>query len=245
MIPKRLRRVRGLPQERPEEPPTGYKIAYLMLSADGTRIGFSGVSIGNRVVHGAVADAECMYQRRHRSPSRLCDCGFYCLHSLPEAQGLTCATEYRSAAVLEVGVLGHYIRYERGMRYSRQRVRAVRVGNCPCGEASGALVDSGVGRPGWRALTWLCPACAARRPALSFPAFARLSGTDLTVLCDEHVSSDPTGMVMPRETFDQDQDTRLAPDQLVPLLAAEVTLLQARIDRLQEQLSRLSNHPGT
>jgi hypothetical protein len=245
MILKRLKRAGRLPLEHPAQPPTGYKIAYVMLSADGEQVGFTGVSIGNRVVHGAVADAQCVYQRRHRPPSRLCDCGFYCLHSLEEAQGLTCATEYRGAAVLEVSVLGEYIRYERGMRYGRQRVKAVRVGQCTCGRPAEALVDSGAGRPGWRVLSWLCSACAARRSALPFPVFRRLAGTDLTVTSNAQVASDPTGQVLPRQAFSDDQGVQLGSDQLVPLMAAEVTLLQARIDRLQEQLSRLSDRPDS
>jgi hypothetical protein len=78
-----------LPQERPTVPPTGYKVAFPMLSGDGTRAGFRGVSLGGRIVYGALDDARCGYGRRHVSPARGCDCGFYCLHSAAEAQALT------------------------------------------------------------------------------------------------------------------------------------------------------------
>ena len=82
-----------------------------------------------RTVYAAVDEARCIYGRRHTCPSRLCSCGFYCMHAPSEALALTCATEYRGAVVLEVGVLGSYIRYEHGMRYQRQRVHRVSVGH--------------------------------------------------------------------------------------------------------------------
>src|SRR5207237_433214 len=82
---------------------------------------------------GADAEASCGWSRRHAPPRRRCSCGFYCLHSLAEARALSCATANRAAVVLEVVASGRFIRYERGLRYSHQRVKAVRVGPCECG----------------------------------------------------------------------------------------------------------------
>ena len=109
--------------ERPDRPFTGYKLAHAVLSADGTRAGFAGLTLGAHNVYGATADAMCVWNRRHLPPRRWCGCGFYCLHTLSDARSLGCATENRSALLLQVAASGSYIRYERGLRYSRQRVR--------------------------------------------------------------------------------------------------------------------------
>src|SRR5690349_9623002 len=94
-----------LPTERPTEPPTGYKIAHPVLSHDGTRAGFTGVSLGGTLPYGVVSDAACVYGRRHRAPTRMCGCGFYCLHERARAEALLCTAEHRSALLLEVAVL--------------------------------------------------------------------------------------------------------------------------------------------
>ncbi|MDG4863130.1 hypothetical protein P8605_33835, partial [Streptomyces sp. T-3] len=135
-----------LPEERPKEPPTGFKIAHPMLSQDGTRAGFTGVSLGAALPYGVLDDARCVYGRRHRAPHRRCDCGFHCVHARAEAEGLLCMAEHRKAVLLEVAVLGAYIRFERGFRYARQRVRSVTVGPCACGATAVLLADAGWGR---------------------------------------------------------------------------------------------------
>ncbi|PAZ13026.1 hypothetical protein CLM62_27200, partial [Streptomyces sp. SA15] len=132
-----------LPEERPTEPPTGYKIAHPVLSHDGTRAGFTGVSLGGALPYGVLADAACVYGLRHRAPHRRCDCGFHCVHDRTTAEALLCTAEHRTAVLLEVSVLGRYIRFERGFRYARQRVRTATVGPCACGTVAAALADAG------------------------------------------------------------------------------------------------------
>ncbi|MFI9599089.1 hypothetical protein ACIHCX_04250, partial [Streptomyces sp. NPDC052043] len=171
-----------LPAERPTEPPTGYKIAHPVLSHDGARARFTGVSLGGALPYGVVADAACVYGRRHRPPVRRCDCGFHCVCGRAAAEALLCTAEHRGAVLLEVSVLGSYIRYERGFRYARQRVRTATVGPCACGAPASALADAGWGRPGWWALTAGCAGCLRGRTSVTFAGFARLAGDGLRVV---------------------------------------------------------------
>ncbi|MEV5842022.1 hypothetical protein AB0M32_08605 [Streptomyces sp. NPDC051985] len=219
-----------LPAERPAEPPTGYKIAHPMLSGDGTRAGFTGVSLGGALPYGVLDDASCVYGRRHRPPARLCDCGFHCVHERETAEALLCTAEHRAAVLLEVSVLGAYIRFERGFRYARQRVRTATVGPCACGAPAVAFADAGWGRPGWRALTAVCGGCAHTRTAVSLAGFARLAGERLRVIAGgagAPAGGAPPGGAVPGEGFG------------VPELVAEAALLQARLDWFQSRLARL------
>ncbi|MCL8010790.1 hypothetical protein [Streptomyces sp. AS02] len=221
-----------LPEERPTEPPTGYKIAHPMLSQDGTRAGFTGVSLGGALPYGVLADASCVYGLRHRAPSRRCDCGFHCVHDRTVAEALLCTAEHRTAALLEVTVLGRYIRFERGFRYARQRVRTATVGPCVCGTVAAALADAGWGRPGWRALAPSCAGCLRGRTSVSLAGFARLGAEGLRVVAGKGASLALTG-------------PGPSDDLGVPELAAEAALLQARLDWFQAQLARLGEHgPG-
>lgn len=224
-----------LPREHSTGPFVGYKLAYPMLSADGARVGFTGLLLGRSQVYGIAAQARCLYNPRHRCPRRLCDCGFYCLHSRDAAQALACDPRHHSAALLQVTASGRYIRYEEGLRYSHQRVRGLRVGRCRCGRAAELLVDAGDGQVGWRRLVGSCLACAGSRPALAFAGFAALAGADLSVTSD----GPPPGWAGPAPA-----GATADVDQLVPLLTAEVALLQARLDDLQERLARLSPPDG-
>lgn len=209
-----------LPQERPAAPPTGYKIAYPVLSHDGTRAGFTGVSLGGGSPYGVLDDARCAYGRRHRSPARFCDCGFHCLHSPAEALGLTWTGAHRRAVVLEVTVLGAYIRHERGMRYARQRVRTVRVGPCGCGRTATRFSDAGWGRPGWWTVAADCGGCGAGlgRTGVTFAEFADRAGP-VTVVTEPGA----------REA---------APVSMTELMA-EAAMLQARLDWFQGRLARV------
>jgi hypothetical protein len=163
--------------ERPDRPFTGYKLAHAVLSSDGARAGFAGLTLGATRVYGVIADAECVWNQRHAPPRRWCGCGFYCLHSLADARSLACATENRSAILLEVTASGQYIRYERGLRSGRQRVRAILDAQCACGRPGSALADAGSGLIGWRHLAPLCAGCATGRPSLTLTEFAtRLDG---------------------------------------------------------------------
>ncbi|MDX2647099.1 hypothetical protein PV341_26750 [Streptomyces sp. PA03-1a] len=206
-------------------PPTGYKLAFPMLAHDGARVGFRGVSLGGRIVYGALDDAVCGYGRRHRSPARGCDCGFYCLHTAAEAQALTCATDCRDAVVLQVSVLGAYTRYERGTRYARQRVRTVRMGACRCGRAARVFVRDGTGLPGWRALTASCRRCAAGLWVLRPAQFARLAGPWV------NVTGEPPGPGAAEEA--------LLEEPLHEELLVEAERLREVLDRFQERLERL------
>ncbi|MEV0177254.1 hypothetical protein AB0I00_39925 [Streptomyces sp. NPDC050803] len=217
-----------LPEERPTEPPTGYKIAHPVLSHDGTRAGFTGVSLGGALPYGVLADASCVYGLRHRAPHRRCDCGFHCVHDRDAAEALLCTAEHRSAVLLEVTVLGRYLRFELGFRYARQRVRAATVGPCSCGAAAVALADAGWGRPGWRGLAPSCAGCLHGRTSVSLAGFARLAGDGLRVVA----GTAAPGAVLPAELG-------------VPELTAEAALLQARLDWFQTQLARLGERgPG-
>ncbi|MFF9122184.1 hypothetical protein ACF09J_02530 [Streptomyces sp. NPDC014889] len=232
-----------LPAERPTEPPTGYKIAHPVLSHDGTRARFTGVSLGGALPYGVVADAACVYGRRHRPPARLCDCGFHCVHERAAAEALLCTTEHRGAVLLEVSVLGAYIRYERGFRYARQRVHTATVGPCACGAPASALADAGWGRPGWRALTAACAGCLHGRTSVTCAGFARLAGAGLRVVAG---GSGPA-LIAPAVAASGAPSGPLAgPEGLgVPELAAEAALLQARLDWFQTQLARLGERgPG-
>ncbi|MFF0781742.1 hypothetical protein [Streptomyces sp. NPDC003720] len=217
-----------LPVERPTEPPTGYKIAHPVLSQDGARAGFTGVSLGGALPYGVLDDASCVYGRRHRAPARLCDCGFHCVHDRTAAEALLCTAEHRAAVLLEVSVLGAYIRFERGFRYARQRVRTATVGPCACGAGAVALADAGWGRAGWQALAPACAGCAGARTAVPLAGFARLAGEGLRVVA---------AAAAPSAALTADGDLG------VPELVAEAALLQARLDWFQTQLARLGS-PG-
>lgn len=215
-----------LPEERPTEPPTGYKIAHPVLSQDGTRAGFTGVSLGGALPYGVVADASCVYGLRHRAPARLCGCGFHCVHERASAQALLSTADHRTAALLEVTVLGAYIRFELGFRYARQRVRTATVGPCACGTRAVALADAGWGRPGWIALAPSCAGCVRGRTSVSLAAFARLAGDGLRVAAGEGGTVPTAAPGLPEGLG-------------VPELVAEAALLQARLDWFQTQLARL------
>ncbi|MFD3500682.1 hypothetical protein ACFWWT_43390 [Streptomyces sp. NPDC058676] len=223
-----------LPEERPTEPPTGYKIAHPVLSHDGVRAGFTGVSLGGALPYGVLDDASCVYGLRHRAPHRRCDCGFHCVHDRTTAEALLCTAEHRTAVLLEISVLGRYIRFERGFRYARQRVRTATVGPCACGTVAAALADAGWGRPGWRALAASCAGCLRGRTSVSLAGFARLAADGLRVVAGE-------GLRVAGEASAPDASGGLG----VPELVAEAALLQARLDWFQSQLARLGERgPG-
>ncbi|MGQ0482012.1 MAG: hypothetical protein ACT4O0_13455, partial [Pseudonocardia sp.] len=211
-------------------------------------------------VYGAVADAESDQGGRHRSPSRWCDCGFYCVHTLDDARALACDPDFRYAVVLDIAASGRFIRYERGLRYARQRVTAVRVGRCACGQGAGVFVETGGGTVGWRRLVPVCAPCAGARPVVSLGAFSRMlagvpvhsdppdaTGEPLTAAAEpgsdlgRPVPADQPAPPIPRQVTAADAPdmSGVPAEALVPLLNAEVALLQARLDEVQRQLSRL------
>jgi hypothetical protein len=261
--------VRRTPRERPVTPLRGHKLAHPMVSSDGTRVGFGGVTLGRASVYGVIADAECAQGGRHRSPSRWCDCGFYCVHTLDDARALACDPDYRYAVLLDVVVSGRYMRYERGLRYARQRVTAVRVGRCACGQRARVFVEASAGTAGWRRLVAVCAACAGSRAVLSFgwlsrmlagvPVSADLAPTigtgapggseELPAIAGSipavpdgsaAVGTGATAAPAPSRVGEPPELSEVPVEALVPLLTAEVTLLQARLDEVQRQLARLA-----
>jgi hypothetical protein len=235
--------------ERPDRPFTGYKLAHAVLSADGTRAGFAGLTLGATRVYGVVADAECVWSRRHAPPRRWCVCGFYCLHELADARSLACATENRSALLLEVTASGQYIRYERGLRSGRQRVRAILDAQCSCGRPGTALADAGSGLIGWRHLAPVCTNCMTGRPALTLTAFTgRLDGpvrvagllSGAPLIADSVGGGSGTGGSGTRGDLAVPADTVTTAHSESPLavLSAEIALLHARLDDLQSRLER-------
>jgi hypothetical protein len=98
------------------------------------------------------------------------------------------------------------------------------------------VLDTGEGIPGWRAISGSCSTCAGHRALLPFATYARLAGPGVVAACDPRLAPPP-----PRPTalpLDAGQDGD--PDALVPQLAAEAALLQARLDWFQLQLGKLT-----
>jgi hypothetical protein len=251
--------------ERPERPFTGYKLAHAVLSADGAKAGFAGLTLGGDQVYGVTADATCVWTPRHAPPRRWCGCGFYCLHEISDARGLGCATENRSALLLEVVASGRYIRYERGLRYSRQRVRVIRDAWCACGRPGVVLGDAGTGLVGWRHLAPFCSRCAVGRPSLTLREFAAkldgrveidqpTTGAGLSPLLRQPADDDliPGLIQHPPESFaplgadvppaaDSPSDAGSLPgpeESPIAVLMAEIALLHARLDDLQSRMDR-------
>jgi len=230
---------RNAARECPGRPYQGFKLAHAVLAAPGGRTGFAGLSIGAQRVYGAVADASCVWTERHLPPRRRCGCGFYCFSSLAEARALSCATANQSAVLLEVVASGTFIRYERGLRYSHQRVQAVRVGACGCGRAACGLGDAGRGVPGWRYLKPSCAECAPRGRFLTFTGFSVRLGGRVPVTSGGAVG-------WPDRLSDDPACPGGAPPGAGALasLGAEIALVHARLDHLQAQLSRLDGGPA-
>jgi hypothetical protein len=239
--------------ERPDQPFTGYKLAHAVLSADGTKARFAGLTLGADQVYGVTADATCVWTPRHVPPRRWCGCGFYCLHDIADARALGCATENRAALLIEVVASGRYIRYERGLRYSRQRIRVIRDAWCSCGRPGAVLADAGTGLVGWRHLAPFCTRCATGRPSLTLPEFvARLDGSvrveqpaageGLTPLVPDTLGSmGGVAASPPQPPAGTQPGAGPVPDPAespIAILTAEIALLHARLDDLQSRMDR-------
>ncbi|MEJ8277332.1 hypothetical protein [Pseudonocardia spirodelae] len=231
---------RRTPQEYPAGPLEGHKLAFPMLSADGTTAGFSGVTLGRAHVYRTVDDAVCAHGCRHACPSRWCDCGFYCFHTSSDARELACAPEHQGAVLLEVAASGRFRRYELGLRYARQRVRTIRMRPCRCGAPVSVMADTGSGQHGWRRLEPVCTRCAGARPVLAPSRFAGLAGV---VLLPDDVATGPlttaaaTAFAAPPDPSGDDGGA-VATAGAVAVLTAEMALLQARLDEMARQLGR-------
>ncbi len=214
-----------LPEEHPDGPLPGYKLAHALVSTDGSRAAFVGLVTGARQVYGPAADGVCVWNHRHVVPKRGCGCGFYCFHTLDRARAMAADEHYRATVILEVAVSGRFIRYEEGLRYAHQRVRAVRLGRCACGAPAHLLVESGRGLSGWRRVQPACPVCSRKGATVSRDAFAQRLGGHVAVIPDEAAD-------------DEDASGAIA------VLGAEVALLQARLDELQRELARIGGLQG-
>jgi hypothetical protein len=201
-----------------------------VLSADCARTAFAGLTLGAERVYGVTAEASCVWTPRHAPPRRWCGCGFYCLHDVSDARALGCATENRAALLIEVAASGRYIRYERGLRYSRQRVRVISGCWCACGNPGTALADAGTGLVGWRHLSPICDRCSVGRRALRLAEFAAL--LDGPVQVEIPVTAAPEAGA-PAVT-----DVPDAGESPYAVLSAEIALLHARLDDLQSRLDR-------
>lgn len=233
LLPRPAGRVTG---ERPDRPFAGYKLARAVVSADGQHTGFAGLTLGAARVYGVVSDASCVWNHRHVPPRRWCGCGFYCLNELADARSLACATENRSALLLEVTASGRYIRYERGLRYSRQRVRAILDAQCGCGRPGAGLADTGGGVIGWRHLAPTCGGCAQGRPVLPLGDFA--SRLDGPVRIAPLLSAGLMASAGPPAPGTATAPTASAEESPIAVLSAEIALLHARLDDLQSRLDR-------
>lgn len=235
---------RSASRECPDRPYHGFKLAHAVLAASDGRTGFAGLSIGAQRVYGPVADASCVWSGRHLPPRRRCGCGFYCFTTLAEARALSCVTANQSAVLLDVVASGRFIRYERGLRYSHQRVQTVRVGACGCGRAACGLTDAGRGVRGWRYLKPACGECASLGRFVTLSGFSAGLGGQVPVTSGQHVSwvgQRPGDLSRPGEPT-----PGALPDAGdLASLGAEIALVHARLDHLQAQLSRLHGGPAT
>jgi hypothetical protein len=230
-----MRRAPRLPVETPAAPLTGYKLAQLLLASDGGSVAFAGMSIGSHRVYTTVGEAECVFSARHQPPHPRGDCGFYCVHTPEAAWALATDTTYRGGVLLEVAASGRFIRYEKGLRYQKQRVRALRLGLCDCGRRSAVFVDSGAGIVGWRRLLPVCEVCAGTKPQVGRERIAALL-PGIPVTLDPDVRPlDELGT--PANVWTESGDAKVA------LLSAEIYLLQARLDTVQARLASLEEPP--
>jgi len=221
--------------ERPDRPFTGYKLARAVLSADSAKTAFAGLTLGAERVYGVTAEASCVWTPRHAPPRRWCGCGFYCLHDVSDAQALGCATENRTALLVEISASGRYIRYERGLRYSTQRVRVISGCWCGCGNPGTALADAGTGLVGWRHLTPICDRCAVGRRTLRLAEFAALLDGPVRVATP---AGNPQDTAAPDMTGTSGRAAGPAQESPYAVLSAEIALLHARLDDLQSRLDR-------
>jgi hypothetical protein len=133
-----------------------------------------------------------------------------------------------------VAAAGRYIRYERGLRYSKQRVRLIRESQCGCGRPGTGLADAGTGLVGWRHLTPVCGRCADSRPAIvSMTDFAGLLEAPVRV---EQALAGPARGDAAASTGRGMRELPGAGESPIAVLTAEVALLHARLDEIQSRL---------
>jgi len=90
--------------------------------------------------------------------SKICSCGFYAYHERYEAELHN--QNSSSSVLLEVAVSGKFIDYDKGIRFSHQRVKSVTVGACMyCGEQA-TLFETGLN---YFDSEYLFPVCETHR----------------------------------------------------------------------------------
>lgn len=225
--------LRPLAVERPLGPLRGHKLAYPLLSVDGRAAAFRGIWSSAQPVYRVRDSASCFWNNRHDPPIRRCGCGFYCLDSFDAARAMACEGRYRSTVILEVELSGRFIRYEQGYRYSDQRVLTVHLNRCECGRPASVLVDSGTGTTGWLQLEPSCSRCNVRKEAMSPSEFGTLLGDPAVVVAAESPAGGDPECPAPITPL-PDNDTSAS----IGVLAAELALLQTRVDNLEAQLAR-------
>lgn len=228
-----MRRAPRLPEETSAVPLTGYKLAQLLLATDGDSVAFAGMSVGSRRVYTTAGEAECVLHAKHSPPHHRGSCGFYCVHTPEAARAMAEDSTYRGGVLLEVSASGRFIRYEKGLRYQKQRVRAVRIGLCECGRRAEVFVAGGAGLVGWRRLLPVCEVCAGSKPQVSRDQIAALlPGVPVTRDEGARPLDDLPG---PSNAWGDAGDAKVA------LLSAEIALLQARLDAVQARLASMED----
>jgi hypothetical protein len=121
------------------------------------------------------------------------------------------------------------------------------------------FVETGAGSVGWRRVVAVCPACAGPRPGLPLAGFARLLGGVVVTQDDTarpydpvrpfDLSAEATAAAAAQVSGGTPHSAAATPAldgvthaELVPVLTAEVALLQARLDEVQRQLVRLTDN---
>lgn len=135
------------------EPVRGFRLIGLVVDSQFPGdVYFTGVNAGGALA--TQAEAVCRRGRSHRAPAWDCTCGFYACGSVDDLDAVTDTMPMNNPSALclaTVDMWGHVIEHERGMRAQFQRVTAVEVRLCSCGQrAAGFVVDDG---------GWLVPTC--------------------------------------------------------------------------------------
>ena len=91
---------RSVPEEQPRYPFTGFKLAQALLSADGQRAGFAGLTIGMCRVYGVTAAASCVFNELDW-PIWTCRAGHQRTSIIPghEVSGAVAALGYGTAGI--------------------------------------------------------------------------------------------------------------------------------------------------
>jgi hypothetical protein len=200
-----LNRLRGRAPEQVTQAPTTFKGADLVLTREGVR--FRPFSHGTP--YAAEDDSACRGDVKPVRHMRGCTCGFYGYRDLAAARVHPQLTP--SSVLLEVVASGEVLEYERGYRFSHQRVIALEVGRC---------VALGCARPARafaRSFDDLLPVCGGH-VGRDFVASSKMVLPDDGYFTFEEVSADLSAQVPKRRPVQV-----VSADEVVPLTRAELT----------------------